>query len=469
LPAGDTSEHSQIIVVNTAPWPTVATVDVAATTTPATGSGETLPPWSTQIVLPAHSEQQVPLRTTGPAQNDAASVVSTKGAVAVFEAVAPVAGAGTTHTAEHTAGTAETLQATRPAAPEESPCAVGTSPTSYLATGSTLGNSSVSVSLYDPTATEAVVGLSVSTGSALVTPPALQGLIIKPDSVQVFDIGRWVVQQPTVAVTVAATVGRVVVGAAETQGATQNMSGQALMLGVQRPQPAWIFAPGPLASGRVSFVRVYDPGPRQATVTISSPIAGHAPMEITAVIPAEGVRAIALPLPGAAHTASGQQETTSKARVVEGPIVVRSAQSVGVVVARVASVPAGGPSQTMTNVAVTSGPATSWVLPTVPAQVPLVGLVEVSNPGRSSVRVHVTEMPATRGRSQSPPSRTVTVGAGATVGVSLSIPVSGSSFGALFVSATAPVVVEEDLAILSTVRGTPPLALCLLEGVPVIG
>jgi hypothetical protein len=320
--------------------------------------------------------------------------------------------------------------------------------------------------LFNPTATQAVVGLTVSTGSASVAPPALQGLIIKPDSVQLFDLGRWVVQQGTVAVAVTATIGRIAVGAAETQSAISSATGQALVLGVQRSQLAWTFTPGPLASGRVTVVRAYDPESKPATVTISSPIAGHAAIEITDVIPAGGVRAIALPLPGAAKRATGQGGSATPAPL-EGPIVVRSAQGVGIVVARITSLLADG-HQTITNIAVTSGPANGWVLPAATALVPLTGSVEVSNPGSTSVEVEVTELTSASGRPELAPVGTLTVGPGSTVTAPVSVPVSLSLFEGLFVRASSAVVVEQDLSAATTTRGAPAAAPNPVEGVPVL-
>jgi hypothetical protein len=463
LPAGGTADRSAVIVVDPGLRSAEVMVNVAATSTPASGPGTMLAPWSAQLTLAPHSEQKIPLRTSGPAQTDAVSVVSTGGAVAVFESVTPFVAALSGH-AGHGAKAPPAKDAAKAAVPEESPCAVGTSTASYIATGSTLGKSSVTVALFDPTATEAVVGLTVSTGSASVAPPALQGLILRPDSVQVFDIGRWVVQQPTIAVTVAATVGRVVAGGAESQGAAASVSGEALLLGVQRPQPVWTFAPGPLTSGRITLVRVYDPGTKPAAVTISSTVPGHPAMEITAVVPAAGVRAIALPLPtGGGSTGSGR--ASAKGRLIEGPIVVRSAESVGVVVARMTSLPVGGHGQIATNLAVTSGPASDWVLPTLSAQVPLVGSIEVANPSTRTAQVTVLELTVANGRVELRSIGTATVRPGSSATVRVSISTSGSAEG-FFVRATGDVVVEQDLVIASTAQGALPLGLSPLEGIP---
>ncbi|HXY46021.1 MAG TPA: hypothetical protein VEH29_17685, partial [Acidimicrobiales bacterium] len=181
LPAGTSDRRSSVIIANPGQGPATVVVSVVGVREATREAGTSpLPSWSTQLTLPPHAQRVVPLRTTGPQQNDAASVLSTAGSVAVFESVTNVAA-----TQPHRDRNAGAPPA--PPAPEESACATGVTGSSYLAAGSTAGRSDVFVSLFNPTATQAVAGIRVATGSSVVVPPALQGLIIKPYSLQIVD------------------------------------------------------------------------------------------------------------------------------------------------------------------------------------------------------------------------------------------------------------------------------------------
>jgi hypothetical protein len=463
LPAGASSERSAVVVANPARGRARVLVDVVAVTATRGAVGAPLPSSSSWLELAPYSERVLTLPTSGPARNDAVSVLSTAGAVAVFESVSPAAVAVT-----------RPHHKTSPSAPEQSPCSTGAATTLYIASGSTVGESDIIVSLFDPTATQAVAGVEVSTQSGSVAPPALQGLIVRPYSVQVFDIGRSVVQQPIVAITVTTTAGSVAVGASETFAsdvtASTSASGRALVIGIGRAQDRWVFTPGLGATSRTVGLRLYDPGSRAASVTISSPVTGEPPIEITEEVPAGDVRGVQLPLPVAALPRA--QRTSRTPRVppaVEGPIVVQTAEGVGIVVSRIAVLTVEAHEETVAFAAVTSMPSIGWVVPALASGESVAGGIVISNPGFEPVEDEIVGLTARGGRASVIEVSRLTVAPGASTTAPVSLPASPAVFSGLLVTASAPVVVEQDLYAVSTPHEVVPISPVPVEGVPVVG
>jgi hypothetical protein len=464
LPAGASPDRSAVVVANPGRGAARVLVHVAAVGTTGNAGGSPLAGWSTRLTIPPLSERQVRLETSGPAQDDAVSVLSTVGAVAVFESVAPPA--------------SEAVRAPHgrpPSAPEQSPCSTRAAVRSYIASGSTEGESDVLVSLFDPTATQAVAGIQVATETGTVAPPALQGLIVRPFSLQVFDIGKSVVQQPVVAVAVAATAGRIATGASETVGsdptAATAITGRALVVGIGQPRDRWVLTPGLGTVESSTGVRVYDPGSRSATVTIFSPVGGRAPIEITEEVPAGQVRTVELPVPAAP---AGRTQKTSglpskAAAPVEGPIVVQTAEDVGVVVARIATLTLGAHEEAVAFAAASSVPANVWVVPAIAFGVSVAGGIVISNTGIGSTQVEITRLGSGSGAAGATGLSTLTIGPGASTTASVGSPVAGTTFSGLLVTASAPVVVEQDLYALSTPHETVPVMPAPVEGIPVTG
>jgi hypothetical protein len=438
-------------------------VDVVAVRATHQPAGAPLPGWSTRLELAPFSERVVALAASGPSQNDAVSVLSTEGAVAVFESVSP-ARTRVIHLHHEPSLSA----------PEQSPCSTGTTTSSYVASGSTEGESDILVSLFDPTATQAVAGIRVSTGSRSVTPPTHEGLIVRPYSLQVFDVARSVVQQATVAITVTTTAGSVAVGASETvasdASASTSASGHALVIGIGQPRDRWVLSPGLGATGRTVGLRVYDPGSRAATVAISSPVEGRSPIEITEEVPAGEVRAIELPVPAAPLAKTPKTSGIEQhAPTAEGPIVVQTARGVGVVVSRIAALTVGNHEETVALAAVTSAPASDWVVPATASGASVAGGIVISNSGLEAVEVEVVGLTARGGAASVTRLSKLIVPPRASTTAFVHLPASGATFSGVFVRASAHVVVEQDLYALSTPHEVVPLAPVPVEGVPVVG
>lgn len=471
LLAGSSSQQSSVVIDNPGRVPASVQVFVDAVAAVPRKAERALPSWSTELVVAPHSQRVVALHRTGPRQDDAVSVLETAGSVAVFESTGtgPRVGAATS-------GKKRAPRSLPSSAQQESPCATGGTTSSYIAGGSTGGRSGILVSLFDPTATQAVVGIRASSTSGVVLPPALQGLIIRPYSLQVFDVARLVVQQDLVAISDETTVGRVVLGAYETvvsdPTATPALHGQALVVGVGSPRSSWVMTPGPAARGGTVSLDVYDPGSRAADVSISSSAAssqatGRPVVEISAIVPAGDVREITLPSP---TVASARTSKASSRRILGGPIVLRVARGVGVVVARSDVQQVAVRAQTVALLAATCEPASEWLLPGAPAtstagSLPERGDIVVSNPGAAQARIEVLRL-STAG----PPGRSqlavLSLAPGTTVTLALSLPAHGTASAGLELISSSPVVAEQDLSTVGPHRRANLVAPAPLEGIP---
>jgi hypothetical protein len=216
-------------------------------------------------------------------------------------------------------------------------------------------------------------------------------------------------------------------------------------------------------------LRVYDPGSRAASVTIAVPVIGAAPIEITAEVPAGEVRAIDLPSSTApapkAPKGSGSQAGRAVLRF-EGPITVRTAEGVGIVVSRTAVLTTGHHYETVAFSEATSFPAKEWVVPATESGAAVSGGVVISNPGRHPVEVKVIELSADAG---APITTTLTVPSGATMTAAVQFSASERTVSGILVIAGGLVVAEQDFYALGTPNEVVPVAPAPVDGIPVVG
>jgi len=246
--------------------------------------------------------------------------------------------------------------------------------------------------------------------------------------------------------------------------AATAVSGQALLIGIDAPQSTWVMTPGMAQPSRTVSVRVYDPGSRPASVTISSPVSGEPLTEIATVVPAGEVRDLTLPLPPGSFS-----HDVTHPSAVEGPIVVRTAEGVGVVVARITVRQVSAYAETVSLAGATANPCDDWLVPTGSvtgtAGASPAGSLVVSNPGSVQAEVEVDELTAASGSSPATLT-TLVVGPGGTATATLH-PTSGASLEGLEVRSSSPVVAEQDYHAASAIHalavGPSPVV-----GVPVL-
>ena len=380
LPVGRGSTRSAIDVVD--PGPTAAEALVSVVELPATGPHRPIvtsskAPTASNVTIAAGSQRVIDLPAEGAAGLAAVSLVSSGAPVAVSEVISGLA------------------------TPVSSPCDLGMSVTSYLASGSTSGGSDSRLSISDPTATPAVVDVRVFEAGRAASPPALQGLAVPADGAIVVDIGHFVVQQAVTAASVTATTGRVAPGAFEEVSQARVGSGNSLATAVGSPRDLWVLPPGPTGQGRSVLLRLFNPGSRGTTVLITSPFPGEPTAEISVRVGAGSAADVPLPVPvpvrkrGGRPRASGQlvaSSSVSSLQQPEGPIIVRSTGAVGIVVSAQTTIPVKGESSLVAFSAAAAEASTGWLLPGAVSTRATSDVVEVANPGQRIARVTLSQL-----------------------------------------------------------------------------
>ena len=121
------------------------------------------------------------------------------------------------------------------------PCATAGSSQWYFATGATLINASVGLSLLNPYPTDAVVDLSFTTDQGVEQPQEFQGLVVPPDGLLTVNLGDHLRRRQAIATTVTARSGRLV--AWKTDVVTPPARGEALLGTPGRPPARWPIRP----------------------------------------------------------------------------------------------------------------------------------------------------------------------------------------------------------------------------------
>ena len=254
LPVGDLSEASSVAITDVEARPLRAQVTIAATS--GRRAAET-------VEVHPEGESVVGLRRRGPRGSAAVTVVVDGSGAAVEELV---------HGSEGVSAT---------------PCSATPVSTEYFAAGSTLGANNLSLGVYDPGATPAVVNVSFVTSSGAVAPPAFQDMSVGPGQVVALDVGHYVPSEAAVATLVDSTGGRVVAGTLLTA-----VVGHALMTslvdGVGGSATRWLVPAGPAGPRTESTFSVLDPGRRGAVVHLRLG-AGPSAAELSTSVPAHGL------------------------------------------------------------------------------------------------------------------------------------------------------------------------------------
>jgi len=325
-----------------------------------------------------------------------------------------------------------------------SPCTLGAAPAGYVPTGSTAGSSDVRLSLYDPDATPAVVDVSVSNGTGLSSPPAFQGVVVPAEGLVVLDLRRWVFQLGSMAVTASAVSGDVVVGALETTSTTMaipsgsttshkavrvHFTGSSLLVGPDRGLPQWDFTALQSRIGVSSMFSVYDPGRRPVLVSVAPPGRAGLVAALTENVPAGGIVDFATPIvPGT--------------RLGAKSVVVLAGRGATVIVARLTTRQRSPVLEELNSTSGTAGASEQWLLPGATVSAKIDDVVTLVDPGGKSASVILRELtygPVAARLAQ------VSVLAGTQAKVDLRRVVGHPATFALEISASAPVLVEQQL------------------------
>ena len=226
------------------------------------------------------------------------------------------------------------------------PCASSTSSVWYLAGGATTGGNDLAVTLFNPTASPAVVGLSFDTPGGLVVPQPYQGLVVPPRGLMVEHVGDYVQDQPDVTTIVDASSGQVVADALQQRSSTAG-TGLSLLLGAPAAATQWSLAATTDVPGGTVVVHVANPGVAPVTATIDAGLAEAAVTPVTLTVPPQG-DAVFRPTSTPRFPPSTPYSLTITG---SGPLVVT----------RTVGAPKGAPA--WGDLRATAWPATRWVVP----------------------------------------------------------------------------------------------------------
>jgi hypothetical protein len=330
------------------------------------------------------------------------------------------------------------------------PCATSGSSSWYFATGFTMANAGVELSLLNPYPSDSVVDLSFTTNQGIETPENLQGLVVPADGMLSVNLGDHMRRRSAIATTVTARTGRVV--AWQTQWALTPAPGAVLSgtpaasspladpqwpvagvtdtLGSSSAGVSWTWPDGRAGNGVTEQYLIYNPGPNSAEVRLSVGLAqGQAePFELSVG-------------PYQVQAVVSQQQARIPSGVPHSAVLV-STNGVPVVAARWVS--AGSPSSWQGLGELPGGrmAASSWLVPGVLAAPYHVAVLVLYNPGDVPVEANIESL--TQGRVMSLPGLgPKTVGPGQRVAVTLNSYTSGLA-SPVIASATGPIYVESD-------------------------
>jgi hypothetical protein len=306
------------------------------------------------------------------------------------------------------------------------PCASQTSAQWSFAGGSTVPGNTLSLALYNPASTEAVVNVSFLTTTGRQTPQSYQGIVVPPGQEVVENVGDFVQDASAIATLVTAQSGALVSNEFQQWG-TGPAGGLSLQLGAPVLSTTWRFAQTTVVTGTSVGFTMANPseGPITASIAVGLSSGTVVPRQMT--IP---------PLSTAvfdASTDSGLPRQVPFSVVVTAPtpmVVGRTVQA-----GSTATPPLWGGSAGTVTVAdhwMVPGPGVLHAPGTPGATV---ATLAVANPGTVPAQVTVTRQDGTR------VAMTFTVGPG-----SLAVlgPKQVGGLSAFVVTSSSPVNVEED-------------------------
>ncbi len=172
-----------------------------------------------------------------------------------------------------------------------SACANTAAQTWYLADGVTTLDASLSLLLFNPFPDDAIVDMSFATTSGTRQPGSLQGFVVKGRSLKVLPLDDVVRREPTIATTVKARSGRVVLGRAQSF-VVGTRRAFAVGLGSTQASESWWFAAGESSSRTSERLALFNPGDDDSDVEVAfypaDPSKTQTPDPVDVTVPAAG-------------------------------------------------------------------------------------------------------------------------------------------------------------------------------------
>ncbi len=304
------------------------------------------------------------------------------------------------------------------------PCATSGSSHWYFATGQTLVNAGVELTLVNPYPSESIVDLSFTTDQGIEMPVEYQGIDVPAGGLVSVNLGDHLRRRQQIATTVTARTGRVV--AWKTQWVTAAPSGSPLLgsaaaqnpltdpaapiggvtvaLGAPSAGTTWVWADGQAGNGVAEQYVIYNPGPVTAAVRLSVQLDQGVAEPFDLSVPPDQV----IPI-----------ESDQQARIPAGvthSAVLQSTNGVPVVAERVVAAASPSPWSGLGEMLGARVPAQRWLLGSAVADSSHGGWVVLFNPGTQALQVTInmlsggTQVPLTGQTPVSvPPDRRVAV------------------------------------------------------------
>ena len=161
------------------------------------------------------------------------------------------------------------------------PCASRVATSWYFAGGSTTPGNAMTLDLFNPTSTDAVMNVSFLTASGMITPSNYQGLVVPAGHLVAENVGDFVQNNPEIATIVSAQSTAMVAYELQ-QSSSGSTGGVALRLGSPSLSTVWHFAQTYNFNKTTVTFHVANPGTQEgvATFMIGVPSATVVPIQV---------------------------------------------------------------------------------------------------------------------------------------------------------------------------------------------
>ncbi len=175
-----------------------------------------------------------------------------------------------------------------PAGWTTAPCASSTAAQWYLTAGSTTAGATQTLTVYNPTSTDAAVNVTFLTSGGVIQPQNYQGLVVPAGQVVSENVGDYVQNLGEIATVVQAQAGRVVAYQLQQWQAPPTV-GIALLLGSPQTGADWQFPQTTVTAGSTVLLHLADTGTTAVTATVSVEVASITVQPVTVQVPSDGV------------------------------------------------------------------------------------------------------------------------------------------------------------------------------------
>jgi hypothetical protein len=318
------------------------------------------------------------------------------------------------------------------------PCLSRTSGDWYFPVGSTSAANELDIALLNPTSMPVVVDLSFVTPSGTAHPIGYQGIVLRPDQLEVENVASVVQNQATIATVVSARTGRMV--AAAVQAIVGSQAGLSVLPGLPQVESDWFIPQAQELSGGTSDISVFNPGQTAEDVTVQIRVASGPLAPFTNRVP-----------PGTAWVLTTSAQTRIPIDDVYSAAISASGGP-GVVVGRAVSAPssASAPQVGLTNAIgglSTASPTGLWVVP--PPGTQAAPVVSGALPYQLAL-LNTSDSAAGYAVFAVSPSGTRTIASGTFEGGATAIvsraALANAGFDQIIVRSAAPLAAVEDIA-----------------------